>query len=278
MLGTLLAASLMVQTPAPPRPALACDPVPGSTALLDKPGLRFVIVGELHGTAEAPATFADLVCAAAARKPVNVGVEVGKSFEAPLNAFLASDGGQAARQGFLTHPFWTQPFKDGRSSQAMLAMFDELRRLRQAGRDVRVFGFQPESGRLPPGFDQSYSELEMAQLLSRGAQAKPEALTLVLVGNLHAHKTGLESWGGGLPAAAHLSPKDVISLLVTSSGGTAWNCQSRPGKPEVMCGSHPTRGSEPAGRRGVFLEPQQEGAYDGVLSVGPVTASPPAQP
>ena len=159
MLLMALAAALMAQPPGGGGPA--CDPIAGAEALWAKPETRFVIVGEIHGTAEAPAAFADLVCLAARERPVAVGVEAGAGFAAKLEAFLASDGGPAARGAFLSDVFWTQPFKDGRSSQAMLAMFDELRRLKRAGRGIKVFGFQPEGGR-PEGFDQSYYELEMA--------------------------------------------------------------------------------------------------------------------
>ena len=93
------------------------------------------------------------------------------------------------------------------------------------------------------------------------------------MGNLHAGTTPIARWGGGLPAAAHLSPKDTITLLAASSGGTAWNCQ---GATPDACKASPTRGTETGSARGVVLGPQRDGAYDGLLSLGPVTASPPA--
>lgn len=270
MLSIALAAALMAQTPA--SGGAVCDPVAGAQALWAKPETRFVIVGEIHGTAEAPAAFADLVCIAARERAVSVGLEAGASFVTKLDAYLASDGGPAARRAFLNDVFWTQPFKDGRSSQAILAMFDDLRRLKRAGRSISVFGFQPE-GRRPEGFDQSYYELEMAQLLSKGAQAQPNARVLALMGNLHAGTAPIARWGGGLPAAGHLSPRDTITLLAASSGGTAWNCQS---ETPAGCKAHPTRGTETGAARGVVLGPQRDGAFDGLLSLGRVTASPPA--
>jgi hypothetical protein len=270
MLSIALAAALMAQAPADGAPP--CKPVAGAEALWAKPETRFVIVGEMHGTAEAPAAFADLVCLASRDKPVAVAVEGPAAFADLASAYVNSDGGAAARSAFLADIFWTQPFKDGRSSQAMLGMFEELQRLRRAGRDISLFGFMPDGGR-PAGFDQSYYELEMAHLLSKGAQARPAARVLALIGNLHALKTPMEPWGGGLPAAAHLSPKDAISLRVATGPGTAWNCQ---GPTPAECGPYPTRGSAGGRAPGVVLERQDGGDYDGLLVVGPATASPPA--
>lgn len=44
--------------------ACACAPLPGAGQLWAKPSIRYIVVGETHGTAETPAAFADLVCAA----------------------------------------------------------------------------------------------------------------------------------------------------------------------------------------------------------------------
>jgi hypothetical protein len=271
MLSMLFAAVITMQSA--PAAAEPCSAVPGAESLWRSPEARFVIVGERHGTTEAPAAFGDLVCLASREGPVAVGVEAGQAFVQRLDAFMNSDREGSALASFLSDPLWNRTLQDGRSSQAMLDMFKELRQLRRAGADVSVFGFQPEGARRPEGFDQSYYELEMAQLLSRGAQASPRARVLVLVGDLHAQKTGFSRWGGGLPAAGHLSPKHVISLLVTTAGGTAWNCQ---GPTAADCKSSPVHGSATSRSRGVVLSPQMGGAYDGVLSVGPVTASPPA--
>ena len=270
MLSLAMAAALLAQpeTRAQPR----CDPVPGAEALWADSSTRFVIVGELHGTTETPAVFADLVCLSSRDRPVAVGVEAGSDFVAVLNTYLDSDGGPDARAAFLRHLFWTQPFKDGRSSQATLALFDELRLLRGAGRQVSVLGWQPDAWP-PKGFYQSYLELEMAQLLSKGAQSNPQARVLVLAGSFHAGKKPIEAWGGVLPAAGHLSPKVTLTLLAASAGGTAWNC---PGSIAAECGPTPTGGENAGGVRGVVLSPQWGGAFDGMLGVGPVTASPPA--
>lgn len=279
MIATMLLAGALL-APSTAAAAPACDPVPGAEQLWSRPETRFVFIGEMHGTAEAPAAFADLVCLASAARPVTVAIEAPASSQPKLDSFLSSPDTGAARAALLADSFWTNPFKDGRSSLAMLAMLEDVRRLRLAGRDVAVAAFQPDRPPSSSGFDQSYYELEMAQLLSKIAQRRPNSLVLVLVGDIHAGKTPVAQWGGGLPAAAHLSPKNTVSLYVASQGGEAWYCQDRTGeanpKPEAMCRAYPAGAAHDPKLRGVILEPQRDGDYDGLLAVGPTTASPPA--
>jgi hypothetical protein len=69
----------------------------------------------------------------------------------------------------------------------------------------------------------------------------PNALTIVLTGNVHACKGTLP----GVPSyplmASFLPPAVTVSLLVIDRGGEAWNCQ------EGICGPHrltPRKGNE----------------------------------
>src|SRR5271157_1838404 len=110
-------------------PAFACSPLPGADSLWRKPALRFLIVGEMHGSAEAPAIFADLVCAAlASKRPIVVGVERSTAEQGAIDAFLTGENHEAATRAFLSHKGW-HTF-DGRSSRAMLEMLESLRALR----------------------------------------------------------------------------------------------------------------------------------------------------
>jgi hypothetical protein len=45
-----------------------CGPLPGAGALWERPAVRFILVGEMHGTGETPVIFRDLACTAAAGK------------------------------------------------------------------------------------------------------------------------------------------------------------------------------------------------------------------
>ena len=109
-------------------------PVPPGAEALWQPSIRYLLIGEIHGTAETPAAFADLVCAAArSGRPVTVAVEYSSDDQPVVDAFLASNGDAKARAALLTLPIWHDTWQDGRSSTAFLALFERLRVLKQAG-------------------------------------------------------------------------------------------------------------------------------------------------
>ncbi|MDP2765429.1 MAG: hypothetical protein Q8O54_11415, partial [Brevundimonas sp.] len=156
---------------------------------------------------------------------------------------------------------------DGRTSLAMMEMMQAIRRMKAEGRDVTIRAFQPSSSR-PPAFDQNYYELDMAVAMVAAAAERPEARVLVLVGNIHASKTRFDRFDL-MPAAAHLPRKETITLNVAQQGGQTWSCQAD------GCRVYDSRAVYDAAARGVIMGPVSEGAWDGVLAVGPVTASPP---
>ncbi len=263
MLALIAAASLLGAQP-------ACSPPEGADTLLAMPQ-RYIIVGESHGTAEAPAAFAELVCAAAERGPVTIALELPTAMQPQLDAFLGAPDEAAAVQALAGTHFMNPRMNDGRSSQAMLAMLLSIRELRVQGRDVAFHAFQPSTPR-PRELSQAWYELDMGHALAGGIFARPQSKVLAIVGNLHARKTGFARFADiGIPAAGHLPAADVLTLNVAQQGGTAWNCQ-----PE--CTAHPSRAVGDVERRGVFLEPSEDGAYDGILALGPSTASPPVTP
>lgn len=254
----LLSAALLATTP--------CSAPTGTDALW-RPETRFVVVGEMHGTTETPAAFAEMVCAAAAQGAVTVALELPQSMQPQLDAFLAAPDADTAAATLNGTMFLDPKMADGRSSTAMLTMLESVRGLKAEGRDVAFHAFQPNRSR-PRSLSQSYYELDMAVGLTDALHARPEARVLVLVGNIHARKTHLERFDL-MPATALLPAKEVVSLLVVQQGGTAWNCG------QDACGANPMAASYDATARGVMLTPYGEGAFDGVLALGPVTASPP---
>ncbi|QTC93069.1 hypothetical protein [Brevundimonas goettingensis] len=264
MIPALMAALSLAQSP-------VCAPPPDAALLWARPETRFGFVGEMHGTAETPAAFAEMVCEASAARPVVVALELPETMQPELDAFMASDGGEAARTRLLTLPYWDPARADGRSSAAMFAMLERVRALKAAGRDLTLRAYQPSAQR-PEGFDQSFYEIEMAGLLAEAAYARPDALVLALGGSYHARKTAPARYGF-LFAAGHLNPKVVVSLRVASQGGRTWACFG-----DNPCGdSDLGQGDFDPARRGVILEPQDGGGWDGLLALGPTTASPPAR-
>lgn len=254
----MLAAALLSATP--------CAP-PGGAEVLWTTENRFVVLGEIHGTSETPAAFSQLVCAAAEQGPVTVALELPTEMQPQLSAFLEATDDDAAAALLRPTIFGDMKMADGRTSLAMVGMLQSIRRLKAEGRDVTIRAFQPFTPR-PAAFDQNYYELDMAMELADAATERPEARVLVLVGNIHASKTRFDRFDL-MPATAHLPRKEVVSLNVAQQGGHDWTCQAD------GCGPHDIMARYDVEARGVIMGPVSEGAWDGVLALGPVTASPP---
>lgn len=248
----------------------ACAPPANAGLLWADPATRFVILGEVHGTTEAPAAFGELICEASSTRPVVVGLEFEDGAQPAIDRWMASTGAADDRAALLASSVFTRKFEDGRSSAAILALFDRLRALRAAGRDVSVAAFRPATYP-PPGFDQNYGELAMAERLSVMAQKRPEALAMVLVGRFHA---SLSPVGPIRPAASHLPRDAVVSVALALQGGALWSCGGD--GPTPVCGVNEAGGTDD-GSRGVFLRPDSPGPFDGDLALGALTASPPAR-
>lgn len=269
MIPALMAALALAQT-STSAPAITCAPPLDAALLWASPETRFGFVGEMHGTSETPAAFAELVCEASTARPVVAALELPETMQPELDVWMASDGGAEARTRLLALPWWDPARADGRSSAAMFAMLERVRALKAAGRDLTVRAYQPAMQR-PDGFDQSFYEIEMAGLLAEAAYARPDALVLALGGSYHARKTAPARYGF-LFAAGHLNPKVVVSLKTASQGGRTWACFS------PTCGDTDMgQGEFDPERRGVIPGSQEDGAYDGLLALGPTTASPPAR-
>ncbi len=230
-----------------------------------------LVLGDLHGTREIPAFVGDVVTALADHEPVVLALEIRADQAPSLGAFLDSDGGPAARRAVLRDPFWQDVYQDGRRSEAMLALIDRARQLRAAGKRVGLDLFDAVlSG--PP--TQDTREEAMAQHLIATRAARPDAVLIVYVGNLHAVRTEHEA----IPGFAWMAHRMArAGLVFTTLGprwqsGTAWICR---GAEPSDCGPGPVSGD--GGPAGVItLGATPGGHYDGWFDVGPVQASPPA--
>jgi len=255
-----LAATLAVMLPG------SCASVPGSDALW-RDEVRFVFVGETHGTAETPAAFAGLTCQALAHGPVIVALEFPVSMQPVLDAAMVAPSDEAARAAILGWESGPFRFHDGRGSEAMLDLLLRLRAMRLAGRPLTVVASVPESPRVQ-GFGQSYAELDRAAVWVAAARSQPDARVVVLVGRVHAEKARRVGSTIGLPAAAHIRPEESLSLTVAQQGGRAWVCREE-------CGETTLLAVDPLDLRGVVLTSDKGPAFDGMLALGPMSASPP---
>lgn len=250
-------------------PAAECPAAPGLEALLE-PG-TVLLLGELHGTREAPAFVETVACRALARDlPVLVGLELPVAEAAKVAEYLASDGGERAEAALLAGPLWQAEYQYGVASRAVVDLLDALRARKAAGAAVEVVLYDP--GRV------AERDRGMAQNLAAALGARTEAFAVVLSGNLHNRLTVGTRFDPELEPMGHLLVKRlagrrVVSLDMAHQGGTAWLCFNSDAE---ECGPKKVTGE--AGRTsGVELDAADDGRpYSGRYFTGPVTASPPA--
>lgn len=252
--------------------ALACGTVANAGAVL-KPKAR-IIVGEIHGTNESPRMVGDLVCLASQKGQVRLGLEFSPEEQSALDTFLASSGTQTDREALFKGK-WLAPMQDGTHSIAMLALIDSVRLLRQAGADVGVVAFS-NSRQQTKERDEA-----MADNLSAAFARTPNAIFVVLTGNIHAQRRPDEP--NGIVMAGKMIEKG-ISLVALDSHygvGTTWACFNDPlasiekGRNPVTCGPA-VIGEGQTKPPALILSSNGNGAYDGWLDAGAATFSPPA--
>jgi hypothetical protein len=143
-------------------------------------GRGVVLLGEMHGTQEAPMLAGQLVSHYASQcQPVRLGLEIAHDEQPGVDRFLDSHGDEQARRALLAGAQWRAPF-DGRDSEAMFELIDLVRRLRASGADVGVVYFDDADP------DMTRRNLHMADVLRAAAASAPRATLLVLTGNVHA--------------------------------------------------------------------------------------------
>jgi hypothetical protein len=170
----------VVEAPAAAPPPLACQEVEGLDPLLS-PGTG-LLLGEMHGTAESPAFAANAACLALrAGRRVTLALEIPREEEERVEVFLASAGTEADRAALLAGPFWSGDYQDGRSSAAMLALLDGLRRLRREGRPVRVELLD----HIDPAADSEARDHWLAEALAEAFEETADGVVISLTGNIH---------------------------------------------------------------------------------------------
>lgn len=244
-------------------------------------GSRALIVGELHGTVETPAFVTQLACSLLkAGRPVIVALERDGGEQAALSAYLSSAGQPRDVQALLASAQWTSPQQDGRSSQAMLALLEQLRRWRAAGHPVGVLAMQMDYAPLavvappaPPAPRDAAIEARLTALNDSLMADKvwlaltwhPAHTVIALAGNWHtaigsASRQQITPSPSFADVLARHVPVHVFGL--GSAGGSAWNMG-------------PDR---PAGPTPVMPGPLYiaDSRIDTQVDLGRISASPPA--
>ena len=227
-----------------------------------------IFFGELHGNKETPEVFLSAICQYLELQggDVRVALEFHTDINSSLERFMESDGDSEAVQEFLRHPVWQREpnLPDGRTSVAMLNLFNSLRELRVS--TTRLVSVTPIVGhwtdRQVRYFGAS-SDAIMAANITHLSQESDDDVVFVLVGNVHARLAPPESMDYLTPAAS-LVEGDVASVLVLPESGESWNCQN-------ACQSWPV--GEVTDLSAWERRIRAEGSYDYVLPIGRVSSS-----
>jgi hypothetical protein len=238
-----------------------------------------LLMGELHGTQEVPRFVAQSACqAAVAGTPVTVGLELPVENQERVERFLASAGSEEDWLKLMEAPFWRSPFPDGRSSEAVANLLEQLRVLKAQGLDVRAFVFDH------PQLKGQVREDAMAATVLQQVKAGPERFYMVVSGNVHPRTVQGLPWDRqyrpmGLLLSETLDEDDVVALDMAYDSGSAWICAADPKAQEgrLECGVRPAKGRDNGDRPFIHLfDDVTRDGFHGVFYVGRVTASVPA--
>lgn len=253
----------------------SCASAPSETAARSVfDNTRLLVLGEIHGTQEAPRFALDTVRASVAEyEPVVLCLEIDRSEQARIERYLASAGSEPDKQDLLAGYHWQLGALDGRGSVAMVELIEGVRQLAMSGSRVSISCFV--GGPMPAssdGVDPEANEKHMARGILDELTREPHARVVVLVGNAHAATSGSENpW---LPMGYYLKQQhpEMVSLDMRFGGGEAWCFDGEPGV-------HPVRGDGAFDACGIDLTPTfRHGDFSGVFDLGRVTASMPALP
>ncbi|HUM13594.1 MAG TPA: hypothetical protein VLT82_21785 [Myxococcaceae bacterium] len=260
---------------------------------------RLVLLGDFPGTREIPDLVGRLACQAAlAGVPVVIGLELVRADQPALEAFLSSDSDLDEMAFLRSSPSFRRTWQDGRTSEAVLELIARLRVLRHAGLPVSAFAIDDK------GVAFNSRNLAMARYIEDARRATPEALMLVMVGNVRARVQLLPDAPDYWPVGWQLIRWGLrpVALRVRFEDGTAWYCTP---DPLPNCGVRPVKAPQHVvsvttllrdETRNTNLSPQDQqptgqlfpgtlriwgddpqGGFHGEFAVGPLTASPPAR-
>ncbi|MFC1640286.1 hypothetical protein ACFL3B_05950 [Gemmatimonadota bacterium] len=175
-----------------------------------------ILFGEIHGAQELPALFGEAVCnTVASGHTVEVGFEVPQEEQASFDSFFASSGAPSDVDALLGTPFWQSDYQDGRRSRAIAGLLERLRQLRASGFPVSVFTFD-----IAAGEETSEREKRMADYVAAHVRTHPAAITMTLVGEVHAWN-GIQAsvqWVGILRKPVFMSDRSGARRPLVRSG------------------------------------------------------------
>jgi len=234
-----------------------------------RPG-RVIMIGEIHGTEQAPRFVGDLACTLAER-----GLPVTVALELPLELSDRLQRLADARAGTTPSADWQAVFgsawQDGRRSTAIAELVDRIAAMRRAGVNVEVASYAPDSAPAQARDD------GMARAIASLAATRRSIV--VLSGNLHNRlRVGTaisrDYRPAGVTLASLIEPERIVSIDMGYDAGTAWICTS---PTPTDCGVHTVRAHNPLAWGDVrTFDSTDANGYQGRFGVGAVTAARPA--
>ena len=240
---------------------------------------QIVLVGEVHGTKEMPEFTSGLVCSLLKDgRSVILAVERFAEEQEHLQRYIESEGTAADRSALLGVHMWVSRWQDGRSSEAMFALVEDIRKLRKSGQRVGILAIQKldnlkvpmtEAESAPLSFADNiiYSRINdraMADNVLAASVLYRNYTVVGLVGRGHpSTKKGSSRDADYLPMGNVLSSMTPVFIIgVRHGGGEAWGMTSKYGAYSFKSGA-------------IFGE---EDRVDATITIPKFTASPSANP
>ena len=183
---------------------------------------KVILVGEMHGTETTPELFGNIVSAVAEEKAKTLAVlEINQSSQASIDEFVKTGDESTLRKD----PFFSREYQDGRSSKAMVALLNKLRKLP----GVTVLCMDPMDG------IQTMTGQERDTGMARFINTKRTGYdyTVVLSGNVHSSTAIGTPWDKTYRPMAYelktmaldLETDQLLNVLIRYGKVDSWNCQ-----------------------------------------------------
>lgn len=212
---SFIAMTLAIVALPPELMADPCDPLEGYDDLL---GHRLIMLGEMHGTREVPEYFGQLVCHALDdESSVAVGLELPVAMAPSLDRYMRS-GEPDSVDALLSDPVWSPEWQDGRTSQAMLELVQELARLRlrhDGQLTVHLIDAPDEYNNGPMSKGQV-----IASRIRRMVEETEADYLLTLTGNFH-NRINVPVEQSAAPGLSDLEP---FTVTVSWQEAEMWGC------------------------------------------------------
>lgn len=234
-----------------------------------------VIVGDAHGTVEAPDKLYSLITQLLPEySHIYVALEV------PPEALALPSNPEVLNNAIIQYAsntrFWSRAFQDGRSSKAMASLIHKLKK-EPTNKVTLVALSQPFSAnkkkRKEPRFQKSASEVLK--------NLKNNELVVFSVGNLHASRNSTPQRDLSLPPKASFaqwvsSSHNTVTFRMLFGKGTAWQCVPDKVKPYICAARKKVAPIDvKALRPGFMVYEKETDGYDGYYYFNEISSSPP---